>query len=52
MSKIWHRLARQKLACLGFILATSWMLAGMLAPELAPYDPLEQAFSQRYQTPS
>jgi peptide/nickel transport system permease protein len=51
MSKIPHRFAQQKLACLGLILVVSWMLAGMLAPQLAPHDPFAQAFDQRYQPP-
>jgi ABC-type dipeptide/oligopeptide/nickel transport system permease subunit len=50
-SRTWRRFTQQKLSSTGLILMAAWMLAGMLAPQLAPHDPFEQVLAQRYQSP-
>lgn len=52
MSRIWPRLARQKLVVMGLIFVMSWLVVGRLALTLAPYDPMSTSFEQRYQAPS
>lgn len=52
MSRIWPRLARQKLVVMGLLFVMSWLVMGRLAPTLAPYDPMSTSFEQRYQAPS
>ncbi|MGH7765446.1 MAG: ABC transporter permease [Candidatus Dormibacteraceae bacterium] len=42
----WRRIPgawRQPLAVVGFVLAASWLLIGVLAPWISPYDPLAQS---------
>jgi ABC-type dipeptide/oligopeptide/nickel transport system permease subunit len=51
MSRFWRRFKQQKLSSAGLLLIVTWMLAGTLAPQLAPQDPFEQALTQRYQSP-
>ena len=50
-SKTWRLFKPHQLSSAGLILMISWMLAAMLAPQLAPHDPFEQALAQRYQPP-
>ena len=52
MSKIWYRFKQQKLAHLGFVLITVWMLLGLFAPKLVSHDPFAQVPNQRYQAPN
>lgn len=52
MSKIWYRFKQQKLAHLGFVLITVWMLLGLFAPKLVPHDPFALVPNQRYQAPN
>jgi peptide/nickel transport system permease protein len=44
MSSVWKRLARDKLALAGLVVAGATVLVALLAPWLAPYDPAEQFF--------
>ena len=44
MQDIWKRFARDGLGLAGLILIAVFVLAAMLAPWLAPYDPNEQFF--------
>jgi len=48
----WRRLMRDKLAIAGMVIILLFVFAAVLAPLLAPYDPIEQTLLQRRQPPS
>jgi peptide/nickel transport system permease protein len=48
----WRRLLRNKLAIVGMVIIAFFIIAAVLAPLLAPYDPTEQILLQRRQPPS
>jgi len=45
-------LRRNPLALAGIVLFTAWVLISLLAPVLAPFDPMEQHIAERLQPPS
>jgi ABC-type dipeptide/oligopeptide/nickel transport system permease subunit len=49
---IWHRLIRKKRAVFGLAVITFFTLVAVLAPVLAPHDPLELGFGRVYLPPS
>lgn len=54
LATAWRRIPgawRQPLTVVGFVLAVSWLLIALLAPLVAPYDPLTQS-AALYQAPS
>lgn len=51
-SRFWSALVANKLSWLGLILLAVIVLAALLAPWLAPYDPLEQNIANRLEPPS
>jgi peptide/nickel transport system permease protein len=50
--KTWHRLVRNRMAMLGAGIVLAWVLVAILAPLIAPYDPIDQQVRQRLQAPS
>ena len=48
----WQILLRNRMAMLGAAVVLAWMLVALLAPILAPYDPIEQDVRGRLQGPS
>jgi peptide/nickel transport system permease protein len=47
-----RRLARNRLAVVGVAIVLAWVLIAVLAPLIAPYDPIDQQVRQRLQGPS
>ena len=50
--KTWQRLVRNRMAMLGAVIVLAWVLVAILAPVIAPYDPIDQQVRQRLQAPS
>jgi ABC-type dipeptide/oligopeptide/nickel transport system permease subunit len=48
----WRRYAQNPLAVLGLIIAIAWVITGIFAPWLAPYDPNEPNYNAVEQGPS
>jgi peptide/nickel transport system permease protein len=48
----WHLLIRNRMAMFGAAVVVVWVLIALLAPVIAPYDPIDQAVRQRLQGPS
>jgi peptide/nickel transport system permease protein len=48
----WQLLLRNRMAIVGASVVLAWVLVALLAPLLAPYDPIEQQVRQRLQGPS
>jgi len=40
--RVWERLSRNPTAMSGLVLVLGWVLVALLAPWIAPYDPIEQ----------
>jgi peptide/nickel transport system permease protein len=49
---VWRRMRVNNLARLGFGIVAFFVLVGILAPVLAPYDPIEQTLVERLKPPS
>ena len=47
-----RRLFRNKLALVGMVILLTFLLSALLAPQLAPYDPLKQELVRRREPPS
>ncbi len=47
-----QRLSRDKVAIVGMVIIGAFVLTALLAPILAPYDPIAQSLVERRQTPS
>jgi peptide/nickel transport system permease protein len=50
--RIWGRLSRNPMAMGGLVLVLGWVLVALLAPWIAPYDPIEQNVMNRLAPPS
>jgi len=50
--RVWARLARNPVAMGGAIVVLAWVLAALMAPWIAPYDPIEQNVPNRLAAPS
>jgi peptide/nickel transport system permease protein len=50
--RVWHILARNRMAVLGASIILLWVLLAIFAPLLAPYDPVDQQVRLRLQGPS
>jgi peptide/nickel transport system permease protein len=50
--RAWHLLVRNRMAMAGAAIVVLWVVLAVLAPLVAPYDPIEQAVRQRLQGPS
>ncbi|MBP1774124.1 MAG: inner rane transporter permease protein yddQ [candidate division NC10 bacterium] len=50
--RVWERLSRNPTAMSGLVLVLGWVLVALLAPWIAPYDPIEQNVMNRLAPPS
>jgi peptide/nickel transport system permease protein len=50
--RVWHLLLRNRMALSGAAVVLVWVLVALLAPVIAPYDPIDQEVRQRLQGPS
>src|SRR5262245_22674829 len=50
--QVWRQLARKPTAVLGALVVLAWVAASVLAPRIAPYDPVEQDLDIRLDAPS
>jgi peptide/nickel transport system permease protein len=50
--KAWHVLVRNRMAIVGAAVVLAWVMVALLAPVIAPYDPIDQQVRQRLQAPS
>jgi ABC-type dipeptide/oligopeptide/nickel transport system permease subunit len=50
--RAWHLLLRNRMAMIGAAIIVIWMLLAVVAPVVAPFDPIEQQVRQRLQGPS
>jgi peptide/nickel transport system permease protein len=50
--RVWHILARNRMAVFGASIILVWVLLALFAPLLAPYDPVDQQVRSRLQGPS
>jgi peptide/nickel transport system permease protein len=48
----WNLLVRNRMAMLGAFIVLAWVIIALLAPLIAPYDPIDQQVRQRLQAPS
>jgi peptide/nickel transport system permease protein len=48
----WQLLLANRMAVIGALVVLAWILAALLAPIVAPYDPVDQQVRQRLQGPS
>jgi peptide/nickel transport system permease protein len=48
----WQMLLRNRMAMVGALVVVAWVLVALLAPLIAPYDPIDQEVRQRLQGPS
>jgi peptide/nickel transport system permease protein len=48
----WQMLLRNRMAILGAVVVLGWVAVALLAPVIAPYDPIDQQVRQRLQGPS
>ncbi|PJF41730.1 MAG: ABC transporter permease [Chloroflexi bacterium] len=49
---VWYHLRKNPLVLVGLIIVIVWVLISLLAPTLAPFDPLQQDVSNRLQRPA
>jgi peptide/nickel transport system permease protein len=49
---VWQLLLRNRMAVLGGAIVVAWVIIAMLAPLIAPYDPIDQQVRERLQPPS
>jgi peptide/nickel transport system permease protein len=47
--RAWHLLLRNRMAMIGAAIIVIWMLLAVVAPVVAPFDPIEQQVRQRLQ---
>ena len=50
--RAWHLLLRNRMAISGAVVVLAWVAIALLAPLIAPYDPIDQQVRQRLQGPS
>jgi peptide/nickel transport system permease protein len=50
--RAWHLLLRNRMAISGAAVVLVWVVVALLAPVIAPYDPIDQQVRQRLQGPS
>ena len=50
--RTWHLLLRNRMAISGAAVVLVWIVVALLAPVIAPYDPIDQQVRQRLQGPS
>jgi peptide/nickel transport system permease protein len=50
--RAWHLLLRNRMALSGAAVVLIWVVVALLAPVIAPYDPIDQEVRQRLQGPS
>jgi ABC-type dipeptide/oligopeptide/nickel transport system permease subunit len=50
--RAWHLLMRNPMAMFGAAVVVTWVAIALLAPVIAPYDPIDQQVRQRLQAPS
>ena len=50
--RAWHLLLRNRMAVSGAVVVLAWVAIALLAPVIAPYDPIDQQVRQRLQGPS
>ena len=50
--RVWQVLLRNRMAVSGAIVVVAWVAVALLAPLIAPYDPIDQQVRQRLQGPS
>jgi ABC-type dipeptide/oligopeptide/nickel transport system permease subunit len=50
--KVWRQLVRNRMAMAGAAVVVAWVFIALLAPVIAPYDPIDQNVRQRLQGPS
>jgi peptide/nickel transport system permease protein len=50
--RVWHLLLRNRMALSGAAVVLIWVVVALLAPVIAPYDPIDQEVRQRLQGPS
>lgn len=50
--RFWRAFARNRIALVGLVIIILMALAALLAPVIAPYDPIEPHYSDRLQAPS
>jgi ABC-type dipeptide/oligopeptide/nickel transport system permease subunit len=50
--RAWHLLLRNRMALSGAAVVLVWVVVALLAPVIAPYDPIDQEVRQRLQGPS
>ena len=50
--RLWRVLLRNRMAVLGAAVVLLWVMVALLAPLVAPYDPIDQQVRQRLQAPS
>lgn len=50
--RVWHLLLRNRMALSGAAVVLVWVVVALLAPVIAPYDPIDQEVRQRLQGPS
>ena len=50
--RVWQLLLRNRMAVVGATLVLGWVVLALLAPLLAPYDPIDQQVRARLQGPS
>jgi peptide/nickel transport system permease protein len=48
----WQLLARNRMAVLGAAIVLAWVIVALVAPLIAPYDPIDQQVRERLQPPS
>jgi peptide/nickel transport system permease protein len=48
----WQLLARNRMAVLGGAIVLAWVIVALMAPLIAPYDPIDQHVRERLQPPS
>jgi peptide/nickel transport system permease protein len=52
LSQVWYQLRRNPLVLVGLVIVVGWALVALIAPLLAPYEPLTQSISDRLQSPN
>ncbi len=50
--RAWHLLVRNRMAIAGAAIIVVWVLLAVVAPVVAPYDPIDQQVRLRLQGPS
>lgn len=52
LKRLWYRFKKNKLAILGLVIVSLFILVAFLAPRIAPYDPLKQDLPNMLNTPN